>query len=95
MKLDNVIRMIDNKEYETIEYDHIGKLAWFDMRFENGNIVRVEKCLAIDERDNDSFLVLYIVPNKRVATEVWKGDYRDNSYYIFNNIYNELERIYE
>ena len=91
MKLDNIIRMIDNKEYESIEYDHIGKLSWFDMTFENG-IVRVEKC---SNDEADSFLVLYIVPNKRTATEVWRGDYRSNAYYIFNNIYNELERIYE
>ena len=94
MKLDNVIRMIDNKEYESVDYDQIGKLAWYDMRFENGNIVRIEKCIGANG-ESDSFLVLYIVPSERTATEVWNGDYRSNAYYIFSNIYNELERIFE
>ena len=93
MKLDKVIRMIDNKEYESIEYDAIGKLSWYDMRFENG-IVRIEKCHGVDG-ESDSYLVLYIVSNEITATEIWRGDYRSNAYYIFSNIYNELERTFE
>ena len=93
MKLDKVIRMIDNKEYVSVEHDTIGKLSWYDMKFENG-IVRVEKSLGANG-ESDSYLVLYIIPSKRTATEIWNGDYRSNAYYIFSNIYNELERIFE
>ena len=93
MKLDKIIRMIDNKEYDAIEYDAIGKLSWYDMRFEN-DIVRIEKCHGTNG-ESDSYLVLYIVPGERTATETWNGDYRTNAYYIFSNIYNRLERTFE
>jgi hypothetical protein len=94
MKLDKIIRMIDNKEYVSIGHDSIGKLSWYDMKFENGSIVRVEKCHGVDG-EPDSFMVLYIVPNEKTASEVWNGDYRNCAYYIFSNIYNELERTFE
>lgn len=94
MKLDRLIKMIDNKEYVSVEPDEIGRLTWFDVKLKNGNLVRIEKCHGVDG-DADSFMVLYIEPSERVATEVWNGDYRSNSYYIFSNIYNELERTFE
>ena len=94
MKLDKVIRMIDNKEYVSVEPDEIGRLTWFDVKLKNGNLVRIEKCHGV-ESEPDSFMVLYIVSNERTATEIWNGDYRSNAYYIFSNIYNELERIFE
>lgn len=94
MKLDKVITMIDNKEYESIEYDAIGKLSWYDMRFENGNIIRVEKSLGTNG-ESDSYLVLYIIPGERTATEIWNGDYRSNAYYIFSTVYNRLENIFK
>jgi hypothetical protein len=94
MKLDKIIRIIDNKEYESIEYDEIGKLSWYDIKLKNGNIVRVEKCHGVDG-EADSFMVLYVAPNEKTATKIWNGDFRSNSYYIISNIYNRLENIFE
>jgi hypothetical protein len=94
MKSDRIIRMIDNKEYASVEYDSIGKLSWFDVKLKNGNIIRVEKCHGVDG-ETYSFMVLYMVPNEKTATEIWHGDYRSNSYYIISNIYNRLENIFE
>lgn len=94
MKLDKIIRMIDNKEYVSVEPDEIGRLTWFDVKLKNGNLVRIEKCHGVED-EPDSFMVLYIVTSERTATEVWNGDYRSNVYYIISNIYNELERTFE
>lgn len=94
MKLESIIRIIDNKEYKSIECDEIGNLTWFDVKLDNGNIVRVEKCEGFKEED-DSMMILYIVPNEKTACKVWVGAYGSNAYNIFSNIYNELDKEFE
>lgn len=85
MKIENVIRILDNKEYTSVEYDEIGILKWYDVKLNDGNMIRIEKC-------TDQMMILYIVPEQKTACKVWIGEFATNEYYIFSNIYNELER---
>ena len=94
MQLYSIIKMLDDKEYKSIKSDEICNLTWFDVELNNGNIIRVEKCVGYKEEENH-LMVLYIVPNEKTASEVWSASYGSNAYNIFNNIYNELERTFE
>ena len=85
MRIDSMIRIIDNKEYKTVEYDELGALKWYDVKLDDGGMIRIEKCL-------DQMMALYITPGKKVADDVWIGKNGTNAYYILNNIYNELDK---
>lgn len=85
MRIDSVIRIIDNKEYKTVKYDELGVLKWYDVKLDDGSIIRIEKCL-------DQMMALYITPGQKVADDVWIGKNGTNAYYILSNIYNELDR---
>ena len=94
MRLDTIIRILDNREYDEIllfykngaEY-----LQWYDMLLSNGDMIRLEH---FDFYEEDEYRVMYFTSEGNRVLEMWESDYRKNSYYIFKNLFNDAKRYY-
>lgn len=94
MRLDTIIRILDNKEYDEILWFHKNGaeyLQWYDMLLGNEDIIRLEH---FDLYEEDKYRVMYFTSESDRALEVWESDYRESSYYIFKNLFNDAKRYY-
>lgn len=94
MKLDNIIRIIDNKEYEIITMYRMSIFEWFDVDLHNGDLIRIEKVTMHDETP-DRYRLSYSTFELDDAIDRWVGEHGTNTYYILSNIYNEIDKEYK
>ena len=92
MRLDSIIRAIDNKEFIKIEFDKAGCFKWYDIFLENGDIIKFEYLDMIEE---DEYEITYFNDKGNRILNMWKSDFKENSYYIFKNLFNDVKRYYE
>lgn len=91
MRLDTIIRILDNKEYDEIQLDGVGYFRWYDIFLLNGEVIRLEH---FDLYEEDEYRVMYFTSEGNRVLEMWESDYRKNSYYIFKNLFNDAKRYY-
>lgn len=86
MRIEEIIRMIDNKEYKRIDKIEEPTGYWYMVELENG---RVDV-----ELDKDEVYGIYDVDKYGFVNDFWIKECGDKGYYILSNIYNEVERQY-
>ena len=91
MRLDTIIRILDNREYDEIQLNGVKYLQWYDMLLANGDMIRLEH---FDLYEEDEYGVMYFTSENVRALEMWESDYRESSYYIFKNLFNDAMRYY-
>lgn len=94
MRLDSIIRIIDNKEYEIITMYRMSIFEWFDVDLHNGDLIRIEKVTMYDETPN-RYRLSYSTFELDDAIDRWEGEYGTNIYFILSNIYNEISKVFE
>lgn len=91
MRLDTIIRILDNKEYNEIQLEDVGDFQWYDMFLPNGGVIRLER---FDLYEEDEYRVMYFTFEGDRVSEMWESDYRKGSYYILKNLFNDAKRYY-
>ena len=91
MRLDTIIRILDNREYDEIQLNGVGYLRWYDVFLPNGEAIRLEH---FDLYEEDEYGVMYFTSEDDRVLEMWESDYREDSYYIFKNLFNDVKRYY-
>lgn len=91
MRLDTIIRILDNKEYDGIQLNEVEYLQMYDMFLPSGEVIRLEHFYLYEK---DEYRVMYFIPEGDGVLEMWESDYRKSSYYIFKNLFNDAKRYY-
>lgn len=94
MKIETIIRILDNKEYRKITRGCMYVFKWFDIELYNGDMIRVEQVTMNDEIPN-KYRISYFTFELDDGIEYWVGEYRTNAYYMFSNLFNEVEQDYK
>lgn len=94
MRLDSIIRIIDNEEYVAIKKYKMTIFKWLDIDLHNGDLIRIEKVAMYDEIPN-KYKLAYFTFELDTAVNHWVGEYGTNMYYILSNIYNETDKKYK
>lgn len=91
MKLDTIIRILDNKEYKKITKGRMYIFEWFDMELYNGDMIRIEQITLFGEIA-DKYRMSYFVYELDDAIKIWEGKYGTNTYYILSNLFNSVKQ---
>ena len=91
MRLDTIIRILDNKEYDKIQSNKVEYLQWYNMFLPSGEVIRLEH---LDLCEKDEYKVMYFTSKGDRVLEMWESDYRKSSYYILKNLFNDAKRYY-
>ena len=95
MRLDSIIRIIDNKEYEKVTvFCRRMAIEWFDISLYNGDLIRIEK-ITMYETIPNKYRLVYFASELDTAVNHWVGEYGTNVYCILSNIYNEISKEFE
>lgn len=89
MKIENIIRMIDNKEYISIEKGENHMECWYILETED------ERIDLVFDKANDLYGIYVFGMNGVKIKNFWERGYGEIGYNIFNCLYNDVERDYE
>ena len=88
MRIEDIIRIIDNREYISIEKGENNIGSWYILETENDRIVLVY------DKVNELYEIYVFEMNGIKEKNFWQQEYGTNGYYIFQNIYNGAEKEY-
>jgi hypothetical protein len=86
MRIEEIIRMINNKEYKRIDKIEEPIGYWYVVELENGRV-------DVELYRNEVYGI-YDVDKYGFVNNFWIKEYGDKGCYILSNIYNEVERQY-
>ena len=96
MRLDSIIRIIDNKEYEKVTVYRMPVFERFDVSLYNGDLIRIEKISIYGAMPKwIKYRLSYFTFELDDTIDHWEGEYGTNVYCILSNIYNEISKEFE
>lgn len=94
MNVENILRMINNKEYKNINTGSMPLVNWYTLGLDNDKIIRITEFMNIPSIKNKSrghINVTYFESNKMVNSWSFEHGKEDNEYFIFKDIMRQFE----